>query len=176
MFVDLVGNLSFTLTISNCKRSRLRWSILAPLLFNINTWLANHHLTKYAYFDDLAIIDTDGDGQAVKGVLSKDMASIGKFLQTWKLKLDTTKTVLADFHLNKEAKCELKVNHNNETLAFCSESKNLRETFDRILTYRQHLESLGKSWHHMSHSWGSSLARAGVLEQQRCEQAPTFLK
>jgi len=30
--------------------------------------------------------------------------------------LSTTKAVLAVFHLNKEAKRELKVNHNNETL------------------------------------------------------------
>jgi len=38
-------------------------------------------------------------------------------MQTWKLKLGTTKTVSAAFHLNnKEAKRELKVNYNNEIL------------------------------------------------------------
>jgi len=41
------------------------------------------------------------------------------------LKLSTTQTVSAVFHLNKEAKCELKVNFNNETLSFCSEPKYL---------------------------------------------------
>ena len=47
-------------------------------------------------------------------VWSKDMATLGEDLQTWKLKLSTTKTVLAVFHLNnKEAKGELKVNFNN---------------------------------------------------------------
>jgi len=46
-----------------------------------------------------------------------------EYLQTWKIKLSTTKTVSAAFHLNnKEAKRELKVKHNNETLPFCSES------------------------------------------------------
>jgi len=51
----------------------------------------------------------------VEGVLSKDMATVGEFLQSWKLKLNTAKAVLAVFHLNnKEAKRELKVNHNNE--------------------------------------------------------------
>jgi len=36
------------------------------------------------------------------------MATVGEYLQTWKLKLSTSKTVLAVFHLNnKEAKCEL---------------------------------------------------------------------
>jgi len=58
----------------------------------------------------------DGDWQAVEGALSKDMATLGEYLQTWKLKLNTTKTVLAVFHLNnKEAKRELKANFNNET-------------------------------------------------------------
>ena len=65
---------------------------------------------------------TDRDWLAVEGALSKDMATLGEYIHTWKLKLSTTKTVLAVFHLNKkEAKRELKVNFNNETLPFCSE-------------------------------------------------------
>jgi len=87
----------------------------------------------------------DGGWQAVEGTLSKDMATLGEYLQTWKLKLSTTKTVLAIFHLNnKEAKCELKVNFNNENLPFCSEPKYLGVTSDKSLTYRRHLESFCK--------------------------------
>ena len=87
----------------------------------------------------------DGDWQAVEGVLTRDMASIGEYLQTWKLKLSTTKTVSAVFHLiKKEAKRALKVNFNNETLPFCSEPMYLGVTSDRSLTYRRHLESLHK--------------------------------
>jgi len=51
------------------------------------------------------------------------MATIGEYLQTWKSKLSTAKTVAAVFHLNKEAERELKVNHNNEILPFCSKPK-----------------------------------------------------
>jgi len=73
------------------------------------------------------------------------MSTVGEYLQTWKLKLSTTKTVSAAFHLNnKEAKRELKVNFNNETLPFCSEPKYLGVTLDRSLTYHRHLESLRK--------------------------------
>jgi len=73
------------------------------------------------------------------------MATLGKYLQVWKPKLSTTKTASAVFHLNnKEAKRELKVNFNNETLPFCSEPKYLGVTLDRSLTYRRHLESLRK--------------------------------
>ena len=43
------------------------------------------------------------------------MATTGEYLQTWKLKLSTTKTVSTVFHLNnKEAKRELKVNLNTK--------------------------------------------------------------
>jgi len=44
----------------------------------------------------------DGYWQAVEGVLTKDMATVGEYLQTWKLKLSTTKTLLAAFHLNRK--------------------------------------------------------------------------
>jgi len=87
----------------------------------------------------------DAYWQAVEGALTKDMATLGEYLQTWKLKLSTTKTVSAIFHLsNKEAKRELKVNFNNKTLPFCSEPKYLGVKLDRSLTYRRHLESLRK--------------------------------
>jgi len=62
------------------------------------------------------------------------MATLDEYLQTWKLKLSTTKTVSAVFHLNKkEVKRELKVNFNNETLPFCSEPKYLGVMWDRSL-------------------------------------------
>jgi len=81
----------------------------------------------------------------VEGVLSKDMAMFGEYLQTWKLKLSTTKAMSAAFHLNnKEAKRELKVNFNNETLPFCSNRIYLGVMLDRSLTHRRYLESLRK--------------------------------
>jgi len=60
----------------------------------------------------------DGDWQAAERVLTKDLATAGEYLQTWKLKLSSTKMVSAAFHHNKEAKGELKVKYNNETCPF----------------------------------------------------------
>jgi len=55
----------------------------------------------------------------VEGALSKDMATLGEYLLTWKLKLSTTKTVSAIFHLNsKEAKRELKVTSTTKPYPF----------------------------------------------------------
>ena len=100
------------------KNSVPQGSVLAPLVFNIYTSdLPATISRKYAYADDLAIMQADRDWLVVEGALSKDMATLGEHLHTWKLKLSTTKTVLAVFHLNKkEAKRELKVNFNNKTL------------------------------------------------------------
>jgi len=150
--MEMVSNRTFTT--GNNKRRRLRClknsvsqgSVLAPLLFNIYiSDLSTTVSRKYAYVDDLAIMHADRDWQAVEGVLYKDMATLGEYLQTWKLKFSTTKTVWAAFHLNdKEAKRELKVKYNNEVLLICSEPKYLGVTLDRTLTYRRHLESLRK--------------------------------
>jgi len=52
--------------------------------------------------------------------------------------------VSAAFPLNKEAKRELKVKYNNETLPFYFEPKYLGVTLDRLLVYCWHLESLCK--------------------------------
>jgi len=154
MIMEMVSNRSFTLTTGNGQRSRLRRlkndvpqeSVLTPLLFNIYTSdLPTTISRKHAYADDPAIMHADGYWLAVEGALSKDMATLRKYLQTWKLKVNTTITVSTAFHLNnKEAKRELKVNFNNENLPFCSEPKYLGVTLDRSLTYRRHLESLRK--------------------------------
>jgi len=115
----------------------------------INTCLYDMASTvsrKYAYADDLAIMYADGDWQAVEGVLTKDMRTVCEYLQTWKVKLSTTKTVRAAFHLNnKEAKRELKVNYNNEILTFYPETKHLGVTLDMSLTGRRRLEFLRKN-------------------------------
>jgi len=86
LIMDLVGNRSFPLPIGNNKGSRLRrlknnvphGSILSPLYFNI--YISDLSITVsrvYAHSGDLAIMHTDGDWQAVEGVLSKNMATIG---------------------------------------------------------------------------------------------------
>jgi len=52
------------------------------------------------------------------------METVSEYLQTWKLKLKAQyyKAMLTVFRLNnKEAKRDLKINQNNNTLPFCSE-------------------------------------------------------
>jgi len=57
-----------------------------PHLFNI--YISDLRTTgpiKYEYTDNLAIMHADGDWQTVEGVLTKDMATVGEYLQTSKL-------------------------------------------------------------------------------------------
>jgi len=52
------------------------------------------------------------------------------------------------------AKHELKVNLNNKSLSFCSESKYLvGVTLDSRSCIADTLRDFAKSWHHASHSW-----------------------
>jgi len=66
-----------------------------PSLQHLHLSPANHRLHKVCigHADDLAIMHVDGDWQTVEVVLTKQMASAGEYLQTWKLQLSTIKTV-----------------------------------------------------------------------------------
>ena len=79
------------------------------------------------------------------GVLSQDMTTISTYLQTWRLQLSHTKTVMTAFHLNnREAKRELDVYNYGERLPFCPVPTYLGVKLDRSLTFRHHLEALCK--------------------------------
>jgi len=55
--------------------------------------LMGHTYRWHAMYALSAIQHADGDWQAVEAVLSKEMATVDEYLQTWKLKLRTTKMV-----------------------------------------------------------------------------------
>ena len=154
MIMELVRNRGFTLTTGDSKQSRLRRlkngvpqeSILAPLLFSIYTYdLPSMISRKFAYADDLALLHSSGKWKDLEGTLSQDMSTLSAYLQTWRLKLNHTKTVTAAFHLNnREAKRELKVYNNGRLLPFCPTPTYLGVKLDRSLTFRHHLVALRK--------------------------------
>ena len=154
MIIELVRNRSFTFTTGDSKQSRLRClkngvtqgSVLAPLLFNIYTYVLPSMISrKFAYADDLALLHSFGNWKDLEGTLSQDMSTLSAYLQTWRLKLSHTKTVTAAFHLNnREAKRDLKVYNNDRLLSFCPTPTYLGVKLDRSLTFRHHLVALRK--------------------------------
>ena len=155
MIMELVQNRSFTLTTGDSKQRRLRClkngipkkSVLAPLLHNIYTYdLPSTISRKFAYADNLALLQPSGNWKDLEGTLSQDMTTLSAYLQTWRLKLSYTKTMTAAFHLNNQkTKSELKVyNNNNRLLPFCPASTYLGVKLDRSLTLRHHLVALCK--------------------------------
>ena len=154
MIMDLVGNHSFTLTTGNNNGAGYDASRMAahrdPFWHPFSSTSTPPScqppsLAKIHTVDDLIIMHADGKQWNGGLLLSKDMATTGKCIQTWQFKAQHCKTLSAVFHLNnKEAKRELKVNRNNETLPFCSEFKYLGVTLVRTLTYLRYLESLRK--------------------------------
>ena len=150
MIMELVRNRSFTLTTGDSKLSRVRRlkngvpqeSVLAPLLFNIYTYdLPFMIFRKFAYADDLVLLHSFGNWKDLEGTLS----TLSAYLQTWRLKLSHTKTVMAAFHLNnREAKRELKVYNNSRLLPFCPTPTYLGVKLNRSLTFCHHLVVLRK--------------------------------
>ena len=168
LIMELVRNRSFTLTTGNGPQSRLRrlrngvpqGSVLAPLLFNIYIYdLPATISRRFVYTDGLAILHYSKDWQMLEGTLNQNMATLFSFLQKWKLKLSTAKTVSAAFHLNnREAQRELKIIVEGRNLPFCAEPAYLGVKLDRALTFRKHLESLRKKtdstrWTHEAIGW-----------------------
>ena len=109
MIMELVRNRSFIITTGDSKQSRLRRlkngvpqrSVSALLLFNIYTCdLPSMISRKFAYADDLALLQSSGNWKDLEGTLSQDISTLSAYLQTWRLKLSHTKTVIAAFHLN----------------------------------------------------------------------------
>ena len=148
MIMELVRNRSFTLTTGDSKQSRLRrlknsipqGLVLAPLLFNIYTYdLPSMISRKFADADDLALLHSSGNWKDLEGTLSQDMSILSAYLQTWRLKLSHTKTVMAAFHLNNR-----EVYNNGRLLPFCPTPTYLGVKLDRSLTFRHHLVALRK--------------------------------
>ena len=84
-------------------------SVLTLLLFNIYINDLPPTTSKlYAY--DLAIVHSDAEWSLLEKTLNQDMARPSSYLQSWRLKLKKSKTVLTAFHLNNsEAKRELNI-------------------------------------------------------------------
>ena len=100
---------------------------------------------KFAYADDLALFYSFGNWKDLEGTLSQDMSTLSVYLQTWRLKLNHTKTVTAAFHLNnREAKHELKIYNNGRLIPFCPTPTYLGVKLDRSLTFCHHLVALRK--------------------------------
>ena len=100
---------------------------------------------KFAYADDLALLHSSGNWKDLEGTLNQDMSTLSAYLQTWRLKLSHTKTVMAAFHLNnREAKRELKVYNKGRLLPFCPTPTYLGIKLDRLLTFCHHLVALSK--------------------------------
>ena len=99
---DLVGDVAARI---NCT---------VTMVFKICTYnLPSLISKKYAYDDDLMLLHTLNNWKSLKGALNQDITTLAKYLQTRRLKLSHSKTVMTAFHLNNwEAKHKLAVYNN----------------------------------------------------------------
>ena len=93
-------------------------SVLAPTLFNIYlSDMPETSSTKLGYADDWALAHQSNDWTELENVLSQDTTALKTFFDCWYLKMNTSKSVSAVFHLdNKEAQRTLRVMVNDKIL------------------------------------------------------------
>ena len=102
---------------------------------------------------------------SVEETLSRDMDDLADFLQTWRLKLNTTKTTSTPFRSNKgEAQRQLNICVHGTKLPHNPHPKHLGVKLDMQLTYRQRIEDLrgkvmGKKQFHLLLVWGQLRAQ-----------------
>ena len=151
--MELLYTRSFVLFNSDGQRSiphRLKngvaqGSVLAPTLYNVYTSDFPATLAKrYMYADDVALTVSSTDVKEVEEKLSTDMGTICQYLNNWRLKLSTTKSVSSIFHLiNYMANYRLKVQLDPDNcLSFDPKPTYLGVKLDRSLTFKSHLTKL----------------------------------
>ena len=100
------------------KDGLLQDSTLSLILLNI--YISNIPTTvshQYGYADDMALLYSHKCWLKLEETLSRDMEDLADFLQTWRLKLNTTKTTSTPFHLsNHEAQRQLNICVHGTTL------------------------------------------------------------
>ena len=150
--MNILSNRSFKLKTSTGQISRLRvlkndlpqGSTLLPVLFNI--YISDIPTTlshQYGYADDIALLYSHKCWPKVEETLPRNIEDLVDFLQTWRLKLNTTMTTSTPFHLNNhKVQRQLNICVHGTTLPRNSHPKYLGVKLDRQLTYAQHIEGL----------------------------------
>ena len=146
--MNILSNRSFKLKTSTGQISRPRilknglrqGSTLSQILFNI--YISDIPTTvshKYGYADDTALFYSHKCWPKVEETLSRDMEDLADFLQTWRLKLNSSKTTSTPFHLNNhEVPRQLNICVHRTTVPHNPHPRYLGVKMDRQLTYRQH--------------------------------------
>ena len=119
-------------------------SVLAPTFFNIFlSDLPEVRSTKFGYADDWALAYQSKNKALLEDVMSRDIQLMEHYFGQWYLKMNTSKSIFAYFHLiNREANETLKNQTANATLPADKTPKYLGVTLDRSLTYRKHIDSV----------------------------------
>ena len=119
----------------------LQGSVLAPLLFNL--YIAGMLTTtsiKFGYANAWTLAIQHKRMNATEDVLTRDLTALGNYFRKWRLQTSVTKTETSYFHLNNRlAHQELRVRFNNSVLPYNKNSKYVRVTLDRTLSYNKHL-------------------------------------
>jgi len=147
-----------------------------PSLQHLHLWLDKHHL-KNVYLNQRPNNHHHACWWRLTNSRKGAKAIVGKYLQTWKLKLTTTEAVLAVFRLSSISTTrKLNVSWKSTTTKKPCSSGPSTYTSEWCCTGHSRTADtsshFAKRWHHALHSSGVLLTLAMVLVQQHWEQPP----
>lgn len=98
---------------------------------------------KFIYADDIGIVKQGKTFEEIEYNLGKDLTKIQKYLKTWHLILNASKSFAIAFHLNNhEANYKIMVNMNGEVIPNEDFPRYLEVKLDGALTFKPHLKGL----------------------------------
>ena len=97
---------------------------------------------KFGYADDFAIAHQHHEISSLEQTLGQDTEKLQSYFEKWFLKMNTTKTTSALYHLdNHKANHQLAIQTKNSILPFDPLPKYIGVTLDRTLSFKHHLEN-----------------------------------
>ena len=119
-------------------------SVLAPMLFNINTSDIPHTASmQYIYAG--ALMELGLNHADIQQTLTNDLTWLDLYLQRWRLQLNINKTMSSCFHLtNCLANHQMEVRCREKTIPTTAIPKYLGVIVYRSLTYSKHLCQVSK--------------------------------
>lgn len=114
-------------------------SVLGPTLYTLFTadLPLSNNTTTATFADDTVIMATNSDPKVASRYLQQHLDIIEKWLQTWRIKANTTKSVQVTYTLKKTT-CP-PVSFNNQLLPQSDDAKYLGLYIDRRLTWQKHI-------------------------------------
>lgn len=141
-----VRDRKFAVQVNNASSTRLKipaglpqGSCISPILYAL--YIADIHTENALYADDTAIYTASKNSNAIINRLNESLLSIQQFFHKWKIKINSNKTqaILFTFDGKRRRIPTNQIKYDNHTVELQQSVNYLGITFDKKLSFEQHI-------------------------------------